>query len=188
MKGATKTSGFRFPPSKGEAYEAKMIKQYDNLLHKVCRNYSYLMPFDDLLQCGRIGLLYAIRWWDESKKVPFMTTAALCIKSHIMSEYRRAEMMIRNDAGVRKGNGFDDHVSTVADIRPIIEGEDPLDAIFQEDESFSEWVDKHLSDKEIDTLVLEGSEWRKRYPDSDYRHERRLLKQKLIDIRDKERP
>lgn len=178
MRTSTKTSGFRFPESKGEQYETMMLNKYNDLIHKVIHNYEYLMPYDDLYQCGCIGLLYAIRWWDESKNVPFMKTAALCIKSHVMSEYRRNEMIIRNDAGVRNGAGYDDGVDLHnfdcedCDIYPDVE----------ETDEFMEWLDSQLTDEEIDTLVLNGREWSERYPDKDLRWARRLLKKKITAV------
>lgn len=172
-------TNFRFPESKGEQYETMMLQKYNDLIHKVIHNYEYLMPYDDLYQCGCIGLLYAIRWWDENKNVPFMKTAALCIKSHVISEYRRNEMIIRNDAGVRKGAGYDDGV--VLDNFDCEECMDFPD--IEENNEFMEWLDNQLSEQEIDALVMDTKLWKEKYPNDDLRWARRRLKEHLIKIK-----
>lgn len=52
------------------------------------RNNDAKLDYDDLLQEGRLGLLQAIRSFDEDKNVLFYTFAILCIKGKMLNHIK----------------------------------------------------------------------------------------------------
>lgn len=65
-----------------------LIKKYRYTIFAVRREYQlYLngMGLDDFIQEGNLGILKAIKYFDENKKVKFSSFVRLCIKSELIS-------------------------------------------------------------------------------------------------------
>lgn len=65
-----------------------LIKKYRNIIFTTMREYSlYLkgMELDDFIQEGNLGILKAIKYFDENKNVKFSSFVRLCIKSELIS-------------------------------------------------------------------------------------------------------
>ncbi|MBC2856280.1 MAG: sigma-70 family RNA polymerase sigma factor [Cetobacterium sp.] len=68
-----------------------ILKNYENFIFLNARNYFLVgADKDDLLQEGMIGLIKAIRAFDESKEASFKTFATLCIKRQIVTAIKAA--------------------------------------------------------------------------------------------------
>lgn len=77
---------------KGDQESVNLIlKNYENFIFLNARNY-FLVGADreDLLQEGMIGLIKAIRAFDDSKEASFKTFATLCIKRQIVTAIKAA--------------------------------------------------------------------------------------------------
>lgn len=69
-----------------------LIKKYRTTVFTVMREYTlYLrgMEIDDFIQEGNIGILKAIKYFDESKNVKFSSFVRLCVKSEIITFVKR---------------------------------------------------------------------------------------------------
>ncbi|MDD6728040.1 MAG: sigma-70 family RNA polymerase sigma factor [Eubacteriales bacterium] len=67
-----------------------LIKQYTSLVEAVASKYtSSPMEYDDLVQEGMIGLLAAIKSYDESRGAGFKTYASVCIDNSIQTALRK---------------------------------------------------------------------------------------------------
>ena len=65
-----------------------LIKKYRNTTFTIMREYNlYLvgMELDDFIQEGNIGILKAIKYFNEDKNVKFSSFVRLCVKSEIIS-------------------------------------------------------------------------------------------------------
>lgn len=65
-----------------------LIKKYRNIIFTVIREQTlYLkgMELDDFIQEGTLGILKAIKYFDNSKNVKFSSFVRLCIKSSLIS-------------------------------------------------------------------------------------------------------
>ena len=71
--------------------EETLVKRYHRLVRKLARPY-YLVggDSDDLIQEGMIGLIYAVREFDEEKPAGFRTFAEICIRNRLYSAVRAA--------------------------------------------------------------------------------------------------
>ena len=71
--------------------EETLVKRYPRLVRKLARPY-YLVggDSDDLIQEGMIGLIYAVREFDEEKPAGFRTFAEICIRNRLYSAVRAA--------------------------------------------------------------------------------------------------
>ncbi len=78
------------PYSRSPFDEERYIREYSNLVRRVIRPYFLTGgDYDDLYQEGLIGLLFAIRSYDESKNDNFSAYASLCIKRRVIDAIRR---------------------------------------------------------------------------------------------------
>jgi DNA-directed RNA polymerase specialized sigma24 family protein len=160
-------NGHSFPQQKDAGYESLMIRKYDKLVHKICHRYENLMPYEDMYQEALIGLLYAIRWYDESKKVPFEKTAALLIRSYIMKAYYR-EQKIHIPQSIIISEG-------IGDLVDFAEYED-LDLMELDDFDLRANViytaSAILDKKEFDSCILTEWEYYRKYKAKDYEEQR----------------
>ena len=65
-----------------------LIKKYRNAIFSVMKEYPlYLkgMELDDFIQEGSLGILKAIKYFDDSKNVKFSSFVRLCVKSELIS-------------------------------------------------------------------------------------------------------
>lgn len=71
--------------------ELELIEKTEGLVRCIAGKIAkfYEMDFDDLYQCGMIGLLNAIRKFDESYNIPFEKYAAMIIRGYVKSEMRK---------------------------------------------------------------------------------------------------
>lgn len=67
-----------------------VLKEIQNmrLIYKIAHTYPS-QHFQDLVQEGYIGLMYAEAHFDSSKGVKFSTYAYVCIRSHMLNYYNR---------------------------------------------------------------------------------------------------
>lgn len=67
------------------AEKSAMLKENMDLVYKIARSYSPRLPnhYEDLVQVGSIGLLNAIKRYDNSKNASFRTYASHLISSEI---------------------------------------------------------------------------------------------------------
>ena len=71
--------------------EETLVKRYTRLVRQLARPF-YLAggDSDDLIQEGMIGLIYAVREFDEEKPAGFRTFAEICIRNRLYSAVRAA--------------------------------------------------------------------------------------------------
>ncbi|MGL5725326.1 sigma-70 family RNA polymerase sigma factor [Cetobacterium sp.] len=65
-----------------------LIKKYQNMTFLILKEYNlYLksMEFDDFIQVGCIGILKAIRYFDNTKDFKFINFVKLCMKAELIS-------------------------------------------------------------------------------------------------------
>lgn len=72
-----------------------MFKKYEPLIKRIANHYlktfkDFNIDFEDLVQEGRIGLYRAIKSFKAEKDILFYTFAFICIKSQILSVYRKS--------------------------------------------------------------------------------------------------
>ncbi len=77
---------------KGDIYaEEVLIKRYNKLVKSCSRPYFLIgADFEDLLQEGMLGLIKAIRQYDETKGASFSTFARVCILSSVYNAVKIA--------------------------------------------------------------------------------------------------
>lgn len=71
--------------------EEKIIEQYHNLVAKMIWKYASwaIIPFEDLMQEGYIGLIVAYRKFDPDKGVKFITYATWWVRQRILLAVRK---------------------------------------------------------------------------------------------------
>ncbi|MDR1065209.1 MAG: sigma-70 family RNA polymerase sigma factor [Oscillospiraceae bacterium] len=81
--------------------EEEMVLRYVRLVRACARPY-FLAGGDgeDLIQEGMLGLLSAIRSFDEARGVRFETYAELCVRRRIISAVRKAALRFRGDSDI----------------------------------------------------------------------------------------
>lgn len=68
-----------------------LVRQHEGLVHVVLRRQSRGdVPYEDLLQAGRIGLWQAVLHFDPHRGMAFSTYAGVAIERHIWQAVRRA--------------------------------------------------------------------------------------------------
>jgi len=112
---------------------------------------------DDLTQEGMIGLLSAVKSFDESKGVSFRTYASACISNRIISAVRKSVRLVPQSSEPL----YIDHVSAdvsdmSADPERIVIGQDEADRLIR-------ILDERLSELERKVLYsyLSGNSYRK---------------------------
>lgn len=82
-----------------QAQEA-LIKAHAPMVKRIARHLMGRLPstvqFDDLLQSGMLGLLEAVRHYDESKGASFETYAGIRIRGYMLDEVRRNDWVPRS--------------------------------------------------------------------------------------------
>ncbi len=73
-------------PSREET--AKQVTAYQPLVRKIAARYKHLLEFDDAVSVGNIGLLEAVRTFDQTSGVRFGTVAYRRIQGRIIDEIR----------------------------------------------------------------------------------------------------
>ena len=69
----------------------ELLQKYERLCHKLARKFGFTATnhdHEDLVQEGRIGLLHAIKTYDDSRGAPFMTWAYYHVRGQIASAGR----------------------------------------------------------------------------------------------------
>lgn len=75
-------------------YYDVLVRKYQPLIRKICRKYILLgkkvgYELDDLMQIGSIGLLEAIKHYNDNKMVLFYTYINKCIDNKIKNEIKK---------------------------------------------------------------------------------------------------
>lgn len=77
-----------------------LIKTHAVLVKRIARHLLGRLPqtiqLDDLMQAGMLGLLEAVRHYDESKGASFETYAGIRIRGHMLDEVRRNDWVPRS--------------------------------------------------------------------------------------------
>lgn len=133
---------------KDPVYEAAMMAKWDGLVRRLAVRYGYLGSFDDMAQNGRIGLLYAIRYFDESKGVPFQKVAQLMIRTHMFQAHHREEKLIKGGSEIGCNQ-----CTTMYNI-------EDCDTMDEESAECAEYDDL-LTDEELDAMVLTREEYKR---------------------------
>lgn len=79
--------------------EEKLIMENQGLIYSILKEMeiSWNNPeYDDLVSIGQIGLIKAIRAFDESRNLKISTFAAVCIKNEIKMYFRKQNRNIKN--------------------------------------------------------------------------------------------
>lgn len=77
--------------SKCRECQDALVRQHEGLVHVVLRRQSRGdVPYEDLLQAGRIGLWQAVLHFEPDRGVAFSTYAGVAIQRHIWQAVRRA--------------------------------------------------------------------------------------------------
>ena len=140
----------RFPePIEGEE---KQVRQWERYVFFIADKYSYLpVPFEDVVQWGMIGLLYAIRYYDPATGVPMRKLVQLCVRTYIIRCYKTTRM--------RKGNGWglvDYSVDYGVEVPDIPEEVEEVDY----------W--EGLGEVQLDAVFLSGKDFRELHPGESY--------------------
>lgn len=82
------------------AIEKQFIERYAPLVKRIAHHLKGRLPqhvlLDDLIQSGMIGLLEALRRFDEKKGASFDTYASIRIRGHMLDEVRRNDWVPRS--------------------------------------------------------------------------------------------
>lgn len=77
-----------------------LIKAHALLVKRIAYHLSGRLPrsvqLDDLMQAGMLGLLEAVRYYDESKGASFETYASIRIRGYMLDEVRRNDWVPRS--------------------------------------------------------------------------------------------
>ncbi len=77
-----------------------LIRSHAQLVKRIAHHLLGRLPqsilFDDLVQAGMLGLLEAVRHYDETKGASFETYAGIRIRGHMLDEVRRNDWVPRS--------------------------------------------------------------------------------------------
>lgn len=80
--------------------QEKIIKTHAQMVKRIAHHLLGRLPagiqLDDLLQAGMVGLLEALRNYDETKGAQFETYASIRIRGHMLDEVRRNDWVPRS--------------------------------------------------------------------------------------------
>ncbi len=83
-----------------EQTQETLIKSHALLVKRIAHHLSGRLPrsilMDDLMQAGMLGLLEAVRLYDESKGASFETYASIRIRGYMLDEVRRNDWVPRS--------------------------------------------------------------------------------------------
>lgn len=88
------------PDNEGPVNQEVLIKTHASMVKKIAHHLLGRLPptvqLDDLLQAGMLGLLEAVRNYDETKGASFETYAGIRIRGHMLDEVRRNDWVPRS--------------------------------------------------------------------------------------------
>lgn len=80
--------------------QEKLIKNHAQMVKRIAHHLLGRLPsgiqLDDLLQAGMVGLLEALKNYDETKGASFETYASIRIRGHMLDEVRRNDWVPRS--------------------------------------------------------------------------------------------
>ncbi len=80
--------------------QESLVKSHALLVKRIAYHLSGRLPrsiqLDDLMQAGMLGLLEAVRHYDDSKGASFETYASIRIRGHMLDEVRRNDWVPRS--------------------------------------------------------------------------------------------
>ena len=148
-----------------------LITKYKNLVKKKSNAYYIIGgDKDDLIQEGMIGLFKAIREFDQSKEVKFITFADLCISRQIFTAVRASNRLkhlpLNTYISLNKSAFQDENDNTeIGDLVVMKNVESPEDLIISQEnlKRLEGELEQNLSDfeKEVLFLYLEGQGYAK---------------------------
>jgi RNA polymerase sigma factor for flagellar operon FliA len=88
------------PSNKNQLTQDELIASHTVLVKRIAHHLLGRLPqsvqFDDLMQAGLLGLLEAIRHYDETKGASFETYAGIRIRGYMLDEVRRNDWVPRS--------------------------------------------------------------------------------------------
>ncbi|MGV8082137.1 MAG: sigma-70 family RNA polymerase sigma factor [Coriobacteriia bacterium] len=111
-----------------------IVRRYRNLIHSRARSYFLIgAERDDLVQEGMIGLLKAIREFDESRLTTFSSFADVCVSRHILSAVkgaaRRKHSPLNGYVSLWPSRDEGSPGTSVADALSSVETADPAEIV-----------------------------------------------------------
>lgn len=126
-----------------------MIKKYQYLVTVIVRAYFLAgAEADDLQQEGRIGLLYAVRNYNDSEGVQFSTYASCCIRNAVLK-------------AIAKARGDNNNILTMAEPIEKLDFEGIKEDVLEDEVYYKSLLEKFLrgvapGDCRVVELFLQG--------------------------------
>jgi RNA polymerase sporulation-specific sigma factor len=96
----------KYRQGNGEAFD-KLVEHNMRLVAHIAKKYTQdKLEFDDLISIGSIGLIKAIRSFDEKKCIHLATYASRCIDNEILM-YLRSAKKLKNEVSLMEPVGVD---------------------------------------------------------------------------------
>ncbi|MGL5089000.1 MAG: sigma-70 family RNA polymerase sigma factor [Cetobacterium sp.] len=130
----------------------KIIKEYERAIYK--NNHSFFLKggdSDDLMQEGLIGLIKAIKSYDDSRNACFSTFANLCIRRQIITAVKNHNSdKYKNLNQAMQGEGFSTHEENIHYSYPSLGFYSPEDIFLGKEliKLLTVFLDENLSNLE----------------------------------------
>lgn len=86
---------------KGDSHSMQIIiDQFENMVHKMARPYSFMFPYEDLVQVGKVGIIEGINKYDSTRGA-LSTIIMLYIKAELIKY-----MKVNNDYNEMAANNL----------------------------------------------------------------------------------
>ncbi|MGL5122617.1 MAG: sigma-70 family RNA polymerase sigma factor [Fusobacteriaceae bacterium] len=154
---------------KGDQDSLNMILlNYKNFIFMNSRNYFLVgADKDDILQEGMIGLMKAIKAYDENKNVSFKTFASICIKRQIITAIKTSNAQKNTALNLASGNFLEnDEGKEVTYIRGVSSylQHSPEEIILSKEKmkDLEKYSEKYFSkfEKKVFGLLINGFSYR----------------------------
>ncbi|MGL4687483.1 MAG: sigma-70 family RNA polymerase sigma factor [Fusobacteriaceae bacterium] len=154
---------------KGDEDSLNMIlSNYKSFIFMNSRNYFLIgADKDDILQEGMIGLIKAIKAYDEKKNVAFKTFAAICIKRQIITAIKASNTQKNTALNLASGNFLENdegkEVSYVRGVSSYLQ-HSPEEIILSKEKmkDLEKYSEKYFSkfEKKVFCLLIKGFSYR----------------------------
>ncbi|MGL6064492.1 MAG: sigma-70 family RNA polymerase sigma factor [Fusobacteriaceae bacterium] len=154
---------------KGDEDSLNMIlSNYKNFIFMNSKNYFLIgADKDDILQEGMIGLIKAIKAYDENKNVTFKTFATLCIKRQIITAIKASNTQKNTALNLASGNFLENdegkEVSYIRGLSSYLQ-HSPEEIILSKEKmkDLERYSEKYFSkfEKKVFELLLKGFSYR----------------------------
>lgn len=140
---------------------SEIFKMYESTISYNTRKY-FLIGADreDIIQEGMIGLLKAIRAYDDTKEASFKTFATLCIKRQVITAIKNSNSNKNKAFNEAAGNHFEMREGAIAQDRRSIKFHSPEEIILCKEKigALREYLDASLSkmEREVFEYMAKG--------------------------------